>query len=241
MVLSRFDQIALVALLIGSAVLMGKAWLHDHPEHDPGAPLTLAEPDGWATPRKVHALRTHRAACRAFLDRSGIEAQPLPPAGSGACLRSDRQVLVAPRRLDARLAPAGAQATCAIDAGLARWLSHGVQPAAQAAFEARVTGIEHLGTANCRRIGGGDQGTWSEHATGNAIDVAGFVLADGRRISVRRDWSGKDAAASAFLRTVRDEACRSFSTVLSPDYNAAHADHLHLDQAQRAGGWGACR
>ncbi|MFN3798647.1 MAG: extensin family protein, partial [Sphingobium yanoikuyae] len=50
---------------------------------------------------------------------------------------------------------------------------------------------------------------------------------------------GKDAA---FLRDVRDGACGLFSTVLSPDYNAAHRDHFHLDQAERgATGWRACR
>lgn len=241
MVLSRFDQIVLVILLVGSAVLAGKAWLHDHPEHDPGAPLSLNEPEGWATSRKVQALRTDKAACEGFLKRSGIAAVPLPPAGSASCLRTDRQVLASPARLEIALSPGGAQATCAVDAGLALWLHNEVQPAAEATFGTRVVAVQHLGTANCRRIGGGEEGNWSEHATGNAIDIAGFVLSDGRRINVRRDWSGNDTQASAFLHSVRDAACRSFSTVLSPDYNAAHADHLHLDQARRTGGWGACR
>jgi hypothetical protein len=85
---------------------------------------------------------------------------------------------------------------------------------------------------------GASEGRWSEHATGNAIDIAGFVLEDGRRISVLGDWDGEDAEAR-FLRAVRDGACKSFATVLSPDYNAAHADHFHLDQDGR---WsGVCR
>ncbi|EJU12095.1 hypothetical protein LH128_15511 [Sphingomonas sp. LH128] len=75
---------------------------------------------------------------------------------------------------------------------------------------------------------------------GSAIDIAAFVLSDGRRVTVLRDWSGKTAKAT-FLHTVRDHACTSFSTVLSPDYNAAHADHLHLDQARRRSGWSSCR
>lgn len=241
MTLSRFDQIALVVLLVAALVLAGRGWLHDHPEHDPGAPLTLAEPDGWATGRKLAVLRSDRGACRAFIDRAGMRAPALAPAGAGACFRGDRQVLGSPALLDVTLQPRGAQATCAIDVGLARWLQHGVQPAARKAFRQQVVRIEHLGTVSCRRIGGGDDGNWSEHATGNAIDIAGFVLADGRRISVASGWKGGDAAASRFLHDVRDLACRSFSTVLSPDYNAAHGDHLHLDQAQRAGPWGACR
>ena len=92
---------------------------------------------------------------------------------------------------------------------------------------------------SCRRLYGRGNGRWSEHATGNAIDLAAFVLEDGRRVSVLRDWKGDDEKA-AFLRRARDEACSVFGTVLSPDYNAAHADHLHLDQAARGFG-GVCR
>jgi hypothetical protein len=49
---------------------------------------------------------------------------------------------------------------------------------------------------------------------------------------VLKDWNegGKKAA---FLREVRDGTCGLFSVVLSPDYNAAHADHLHIDQTDR--------
>ena len=51
-----------------------------------------------------------------------------------------------------------------------------------------------------------------------------------------------DPAERRFLRRVRDGACGLFATVLSPDYNAAHRDHLHLDQADRGmGGWRSCR
>ncbi|WP_232495471.1 extensin family protein [Novosphingobium kaempferiae] len=56
-----------------------------------------------------------------------------------------------------------------------------MQPAPEAMLGERVVRLEHLGTANCRRIGGGETGNWSEHAIGNAIDIAAFVLADGRR------------------------------------------------------------
>ena len=86
---------------------------------------------------------------------------------------------------------------------------------------------------------GRDDGPWSEHATGNAIDIAGFELKDGRVISILQDWDGEEARAR-FLRVARDEACDLFGTVLSPDYNAAHRDHFHLDQQDRAFG-GACR
>ena len=99
--------------------------------------------------------------------------------------------------------------------------------------------VRHLGSFSCRPIAGTDQ--WSEHATANAIDIAGFNLADGQKISLINDWSG-DEKRVAFLREIRDGACDLFSTVLSPDYNAAHADHFHLDQASRgATGYRICR
>lgn len=234
------DRIAISMLILASTALAGRAWLRDHPEDNPWAPLSLADPPGWATGAKLDTLREDRATCRAFLDRSHIEAEPLPPAGTGACRREDRQVISALAHAGIRLTPAGAQATCSVDAGLAWWLRHGVQPPAQALLGSRVVRIEHLGTTNCRRIGGGGSGQWSEHATGNAIDISAFVLADGRHISVLADWDAQDDRA-AFLHAVRDGACHSFATVLSPDYNAAHADHLHLDQANRAYGRSACR
>jgi hypothetical protein len=73
------------------------------------------------------------------------------------------------------------------------------------------------------------------------VDILGFRLADGTRVSVLRDWPGEGPKA-AFLREARDGACKLFATVLSPDYNRAHADHLHFDQAQSGRvGWGLCR
>lgn len=237
-----FDYGLLAGLLLMAGLAGGRAWLHDHPKYDPWAPLTMAEePEGWATKSKITALRSDPQLCRAFLRRSDIAFTVLKPVGEGTCQRSDRQVLAADKALGLVLQPAGAQATCAIDAGLARWLMHGVQPAAMAILKSRVVAVEHFGTNNCRRIGGGDRGAWSEHAIGNAIDIAAFKLADGRRIVVRSNWNAPSRPA-AFLHAIRNAACAEFATVLSPDYNAAHADHLHLDQASRGGvGWSACR
>jgi hypothetical protein len=108
-------------------------------------------------------------------------------------------------------------------------------------FGRKVAAIEHYGSYSCRRIYGRSEGTWSEHSTANAVDIAAFRLEDGRRISLIGDWEGDDAE-SRFLREVRDGSCRLFATVLSPDYNEAHRDHFHLDQAERgAFGWRGCR
>jgi hypothetical protein len=76
----------------------------------------------------------------------------------------------------------------------------------------------------------------SQHATANALDIAGFRLADGRRISVLADWSDS-GDKGRFLREVREGACKQFNTVLGPDYNAAHRNHFHVDM----GRWQVCR
>lgn len=226
----RRDRVVITLLIITALIFAGRAWLRDHPQHDPWAPFDLRHPPGWATERKLAGLRGDTAECRAVLDRSDVAFTVLEPAGEGACRQEDRTVLAA-----APLAPTRPPVTCAVAAGLEFWLAQKVQPAAQHILGSRIVRIEQLGAYSCRRIGGGDTGRWSEHATGNAIDIAAFVTDDGRRISVLRDWQGDDSEAR-FLQGVRDEACEVFGTVLSPDYNAAHRDHLHLDQAARGFG-----
>lgn len=217
-----------------AGLLAGRSWLERHPQHNPWAPLSLRDPPGLATKRKLALLRSDPVACRAALERSQIDFAALPDAGEGQCRRSARTVLT-----DAPLSPDSPPVTCSMAAGFELWLSHGLQPAARSLLSSEIASIEHLGAYSCRRIGAGETGRWSEHATGNAIDIAAFVLTDGRRVSVLQDWNDAGNEAT-FLRRARDEACRTFGTVLSPDYNTAHRDHFHLDQAPR-GYSGACR
>lgn len=122
--------------------------------------------------------------------------------------------------------------TCPVAQNFAAWARYGVAPAARLYLGSELVRIDTFGTYNCRTIAG--SGRLSEHARANAIDIAAFLLADGRRISVLNGWNA-DEASRAFLRTVRDSACKRFRTVLSPDYNAAHHDHLHFDMGGRGG------
>ena len=92
-----------------------------------------------------------------------------------------------------------------------------------------------MGSYACRNVSGSSRR--SAHATAEAIDIAAFVLADGRRVSVLGDWSSGGAAEREFLQVVFASACKRFGTVLGPDYNAAHRDHLHVE----IGGGGYCR
>ena len=230
----KWDRRAFALLLVAALFVAGRAWLAQHPQHDPWAPLDLRDPPGWATARKLQALKTDVGECRAVLARSEIAHSVLPAAGAGGCARPDRT------RLDSfPFAPTQPPTTCAVATALELWRRDTVEPEAQAIFGTGLARIEHLGAYSCRRLYGRAKGPWSEHATGNAIDIAALVLDDGTRISLLADWTGDDPDKVLFLRRVRDGACRSFATVLGPEYNAAHRDHFHLDMAGRWGG--VCR
>ncbi len=227
------DRLMLWLLTLAAIPLAALSWLAEHPEHDPRAPLNLSDPPGWATPAKMLALKADPEECRAVLGRSGVAFIALEPQGEGACARPDRTVVDA-----LPLSPRVPPATCATGIALHIWMRDTVQPAAQQYLGDDVARVTHMGAYSCRRMYGREEGRWSEHATGNAIDIGGFVLSDGRTVSVLRDWDG-DTDEAAFLRAVRDGACPVFATVLSPDYNAAHRDHFHFDQSGRYRG--VCR
>src|SRR3546814_16975872 len=106
------------------------------------------------------------------------------------------------------------------------WEREVVQPAAQLYFKTKVTDIEHYGSYNCRRIYGRSEAAWSEHATADALDVAGFRFANGMRIKVRLDWKN-DSTAAACLHNIRDGACSTVYTPQAPDNNADTDDNPH--------------
>jgi len=113
-----------------------------------------------------------------------------------------------------------------------RWVREVIEPAALRYYNVPLTELRIAGSYSCRPMNNAFGAMLSEHGHANALDVSGFVLADGRRISVKKDWRG-NARDRAFLRTVRAGACEHFTTVLSPDYDRNHHDHFHVDLARR--------
>jgi hypothetical protein len=131
--------------------------------------------------------------------------------------------------------------TCPLAANFTAWARYAARPAAKLYLGSELMRIETMGTYNCRNIGGGRSGKLSEHAHANAVDVSAFVLQDGHRISVLNGWNGSPSERD-FLRRIRSSACKRFGTVLSPDFNAAHANHLHFDMGHSMkDGSGYCR
>jgi hypothetical protein len=120
---------------------------------------------------------------------------------------------------------------CSMIAELDQWLADVVQPAAQARFGAPVVQISTMGSYSCRGMNGQMGARLSEHAFGNALDMGGFVLADGRSIAIVRDWTRGDEQTQAFLRDIHGGACEHFTTVLGPGSNIYHYNHIHVDLA----------
>jgi hypothetical protein len=122
---------------------------------------------------------------------------------------------------------------CPIVSALDRWLTDSVQPAAMRWFGARVVEIKQISAYSCRGMNGNPHAHISEHAFGNALDIAAFTLADGRRITVKGGWRGMPEE-QGFLRDVQATACQQFNTVLAPGSNSHHEDHIHVDLMRRA-------
>ncbi len=226
-----------VAVMLTFGAIRAMQWVRDHPEHFPGTPFEFSDPQGWATHRKLVGFVADDTACFAAFDRADAGYQRRPAVGTGPCRATQRMVLTGDA-LVPTMRPAHAAPGCAVTAAMALWTRDVVQPAARKYFGQKVAALENLGSYNCRTIAGRE--AQSQHSTANAIDISAFILADGTRISLINDWEPGDKR-SEFLHAVRDGSCGLFSTVLSPDHNAAHADHFHLDMAARTAGWTICR
>lgn len=119
---------------------------------------------------------------------------------------------------------------CPMTLALEQWLAASVQPAAAARLGASVIAIDQMSDYACRTRNNQAGAELSEHAFGNALDIGGFRLSDGRVVTVEDGWSGGSQAERDFLREVHASACQYFKTVLGPGV-AYHGDHFHLDLA----------
>ena len=119
---------------------------------------------------------------------------------------------------------------CPMTSYLEEWVTDAVQPAALVWFGQPLSGLKQIAAYSCRPIDSIPGKSLSEHAYGNAIDIAAFVLADGEAITVKHDWTLGDDRARGFLREVFAAACQRFKTVLGPG-EPYHGDHFHLDLA----------
>ncbi len=213
-----------IVLCIAAGLILIAARTRVLPDpYNPLAPLDLAEAPNLMTNAKLWMMAGDTPACLAALRKAGVAVTPmLERTDRPGCTRKGT-VMVA-RLSRAEIVPA--EMGCNIVLRLYLLERHDIQPLARRYFGSEVGRITHFGSYSCRTMRGSSR--MSEHATANAFDISGFKLANGRMVSLKRDWNAAGPPAP-FLRDLRTRACLLFNMVLSPDYNTGHADHFHVD------------
>jgi hypothetical protein len=188
---------------------------------------------------RPHEDGKDQAACRAELKAIGATFEEAAAVNDGKACGIDKPVLLTGLAGDIKIEP---QATIHCDTALqlARWMDGAVKPSLEAAMPGEtITGVAQASAYVCKNRNGAEEGRISEHAFGNAIDIAGFSLKSGKTITVRP--ADKDSSIEgAFQRAITETACLYFTTVLDPGSDAAHQNHLHLDVKERRGGYRYC-
>jgi hypothetical protein len=184
-----------------------------------------AERPAWRTRAEAACLAEHRVAFTAYVQPAAHEID-----GPSICGLT-RPLKVTALQNGAVMFNSTQTLDCSMVAELDSWLSDVVQPAAQARFGQNVVQIDSMGSYNCRGMNNQIGARLSEHSFGNALDVGGFRLADGRQITLVHDWWRGDPQTQAFLHDLHNGACERFSTVLSPGANPFHYNHIHIDLA----------
>lgn len=180
-----------------------------------------------------------QAACRAALRESGAVFEEISAIHDSKACGIERPVLLKTLAGGIALEPA-ATIRCETALQLSRWMEGSVKPSLSAALPGEeITGLSQASAYVCKNRNGATEGRISEHAFGNAIDIAGFTLKSGKSLTIRP--ADKDATLEgAFQRAITEAACLYFTTVLDPGSDAAHQNHLHLDVKERRGGYRYC-
>ncbi len=175
-------------------------------------------------------------SCRDDLRRLDVDYSDLAPINDGGACGIDFPVKVT--SIDGIAMKPAATLRCEMAATLATWAKKELVPAARTRYFSGVRAIHQGSSYSCRNVRG--TGRASEHARGNALDVARIELNNGRDIDVRRPgWFA--FRQRGFLNTVRSDGCDYFNTVLGPGYDADHKDHFHFDIRPRRNGYRTCR
>jgi hypothetical protein len=192
------------------------------PKSDPPKPAPVQ-------PASSAATSAETRQCHADLRREEVDFRILPDRTfRGGCTAIGAVQL---RDIGMPVTNLGA-ITCPLARQFARWTREALQPAAEQWLKARVARIESFGTYACRPVNSQAGGRLSEHGRANAVDIAAFVLADGRRITVLAGWNGEDENVRRFLRAAHQAGCRRFAVALGPDSDTFHRNHFHFDMGR---------
>jgi len=191
-------------------------------------PEALPEVDDEPAEAEPEPDRVYQTACPVLLS-GRVVGEMLPPIAEGICGERSPLSITAVNVNGHQIALSSPVTTnCAMSGALADWVAD-VDAYANAALDARLDVLNTGTSMMCRNRNGGDEGFVSEHGFANALDIVGFTLADGRSIGVEADWMPATAPEGKLLRQAHGAACGLFTTVLGPEANAEHEDHLHVD------------
>lgn len=201
----------------------------EQPSEEPPAPAIEAENEA------------SFIACQRELKAHGASFRSLPRVDDGEGCGIDKPIAVDRISETVRIVPE-AILRCETALQLARWTRTVVTSASMTALpeKGRLTAINHASAYVCRKRNGAENGKISEHARGNAIDLASLEFEKGTVPMAIVTQTDSDLAA-AFQRSLNATACLYFATVLSPGSDEAHQNHMHLDVIERSGGFRYCR
>ena len=112
-------------------------------------------------------------------------------------------------------------------------LAHAVADTIEDVVDDGAVRLRHLGTYNCRLIAGSS--SLSRHGYGDAIDIYGFDFDDGTEWTLVDDWEhdtttfSTDAAEWLYDTSHGWHDQQLWNVILTPNYNAAHDNHFHVD------------
>ncbi|MGL4404598.1 MAG: extensin family protein [Notoacmeibacter sp.] len=201
-------------------------------QDEPGMLAQLAAMPGRLVPDFLKpGANDPETQCRRELKRIGATFEDISPVGNGGSCGISNPVRVSRLSGGVVIKPA-AVLNCNMALAFAGWVKKDVQPAARLRYLSGVGEIQNMSSYSCRTIGNKKGGRLSEHSFGNAIDIGGLTLNNGKVLKVRKPGFFA-LRESSLLNTIRADACDRFTTVLGPGYNADHADHFHLDLMSR--------
>lgn len=219
--------IGVIIILI--VLILGVPWIRANipPAFNPFAPLAVSDTPNLVTRYKLRRLDNNPQACFEALERAQTAgAIQFTRAGDmgGKCPLKDP---VRVRGFGEVSLSSSYLASCRLALSSAMYVSQVVKPLASESLGSPLARIDHLGSYACRNVYNKPNARLSEHATAEALDIAGFRLKDGRQLTVLKQWP-QTGNEGQFIQTLFSESCPYFGNSIGPDYNAAHANHFHL-------------
>lgn len=206
------------------------------------APLPPARPETFgaqAAPaaKDPEPLATALVCANVLASGRVVATFAAPVIGPGGCGIAAPMNLEAVVLVDGRRIPLEPHALvrCDLAEAIGDWVREDIAPLAEKAGGGLATVLGSDGY-QCRGRNGVAGATLSEHAKGNAYDLRGVVLRNGKTLAIERQTE-----ALEFMEPLRNSACARFTTVLGPGSDEYHKTHMHLDLEPRRGGYRICQ